>query len=112
MAGEFTRVLSGPRLKVPNGCWTHYIAPKYRGQRTKNNKRPICADGNVIADLPFRENPMNLYRGTGRDNWLPFGQTYYFMPGTGDQAQRLREQKQDKTDAEALFPAVVMDPIL
>jgi hypothetical protein len=31
-------------------------------------------------------------------------------PGTGDQAQRLREQKQDKTDAEAPFPAVVMGP--
>lgn len=110
MAREFTRVSADSHLEVPNSRWTGHIESKYRDQAPKDIKLPNGADGTVLGDLPPRENPMDLYGGKGRDNWQPFGQTYASTPGTGDQAQRISEMDLDKTDAEVLFPAVVVGP--
>ena len=96
--------------EVSNDRWTHRIDPKYRDQGPKAIVLPNGADASQIGDLPPRENPMDLYGGKGRDNWLPFGQKYSETPGTGEPSQRLQEQDMDKMDAEILFPAVFVGP--
>lgn len=110
MAREFTRISADSHLEVPNSRWAHRIDAKYRDSGPKDIKLANGADGSVVDGMPARENPMDLYGGKGRDLWQPFGQTYDSTPGTGDQAQRITEQDRDKTDAEVLFPAVVVGP--
>ena len=110
MAREYKRISADSHLEVSNDRWTHRIDPKYRDQGPKAIVLPNGADASQIGDLPPRENPMDLYGGKGRDNWLPFGQKYSETPGTGEPSQRLQEQDMDKMDAEILFPAVVVGP--
>ena len=110
MAREYKRISADSHLEVSNDRWTHRIDPKYRDQGPKAIVLPNGGDASQIGDLPPRENPMDLYGGKGRDNWLPFGQKYSETPGTGEPSQRLEEQDMDKLDAEILFPAVVVGP--
>lgn len=110
MAREYNRISADSHLEVPNARWTHRIDPKFRDQGPKDVKLENGADATVIGDMPPRENPMDLYGGKGRDQWLPYGQTYDSTPGTGGPDQRIKEQDMDKTDAEVLFPAVVVGP--
>jgi predicted TIM-barrel fold metal-dependent hydrolase len=110
MAREYKRISADSHLEVPNSRWTHRIDPKYRDQGPKDTKLENGADATVIGDMAPRENPMDLYGGKGRDQWLPYGQTYDSTPGTGSPSQRVKEQDMDNTDAEILFPAVVVGP--
>jgi predicted TIM-barrel fold metal-dependent hydrolase len=110
MAREYKRISADSHLEVSNDRWTHRIDPKYRDQGPKAIVLPNGADASQIGDLPPRENPMDLYGGKGREQWLPYGQKYADTPGTGEPSQRIKEQDMDKTDAEILFPAVVVGP--
>ena len=110
MAREYNRISADSHLEVPNARWTHRIDPKYRDVGPKDMVLPNGGDATIIGELSPRENPMDLYGGKGRDAWLPFGQKYAETPGTGEPSQRIEEQDRDKTDAEALFPAVVVGP--
>ncbi len=110
MAREYKRISADSHLEVPSERWTHRIDPKYRDQGPKSVVLENNGDATVIGDLAPRENPMDLYGGKGRDLWLPFGQKYADTPGTGEPSQRIQEQDMDNTDAEVLFPAVVVGP--
>jgi predicted TIM-barrel fold metal-dependent hydrolase len=110
MARQYKRISADSHLEVPNERWVHRIEKKYRDQAPRTVKLDDGADGTVIGDMPARQNPMDLYGGKGRDEWKPYGQTYDSTPGTGTARQRLAEQDKDKTDAEVLFPAVVVGP--
>ena len=110
MARTYNRISADSHLEVPCDRWTHRIAPKFRDQAPRTVTLDNGADGTVVGDLTPRENPMDLYGGKGRDSWMPYGQKYDDTPGTGPPAQRLKEQDMDKTDAEILFPAVVVGP--
>ena len=110
MARNYRRISADSHLEVPNERWTHRIAEEYRDRAPRTITLPDGADGTVIGEMTPRQNPMDLYGGKGRDTWKPFGQTYASTPGTGSPEQRLAEQDQDKTDAEVLFPAVVVGP--
>lgn len=110
MARDYKRISADSHLEVINERWTHRIDPKYRDQGPKSVVLANGGDGTVIGDMAPRENPMDLYGGKGRDLWVPFGQKYADTPGTGEPSQRIQEQDMDKTDAEVLFPAVVVGP--
>jgi predicted TIM-barrel fold metal-dependent hydrolase len=110
MAREYKRISADSHLEVSSDRWTHRINPKYRDEGPKSLVLPNGGDATQIGDLPPRENPMDLYGGKGRDKWLPYGQKYAETPGTGEPSQRVQEQDLDHTDAEVLFPAVVVGP--
>ncbi|MCI0888841.1 MAG: hypothetical protein J4N28_04370, partial [Chloroflexi bacterium] len=110
MAREYKRISGDSHLEVPNERWTHRVDAKYREDAPKTVTGDDGADTTVVAGLPARSNPMDLYGGSGRGEWVPFGRRYADTPGTGPPEQRLREQDQDKLDAEVLFPAVVCGP--
>ncbi|MCH7608489.1 MAG: amidohydrolase [Chloroflexi bacterium] len=112
MAREYKRISGDSHLEVPNERWTHRVDAKYRDDAPKTVTGDDGADTTVVAGLPARSNPMDLYGGSGRGDWVPFGRRYADTPGTGSPEQRLSEQDQDKLDAEVLFPAVVCGPRL
>ena len=112
MAREYKRISGDSHLEVANERWTHRVAPEYRDRAPRTVTAEDGGDATVLADMPPRQNPMDLYGGLGRDAWVPFGRRYADTPGTGPPEQRLKEQDRDKLDAEVLFPAVVCGPRL
>jgi uncharacterized protein len=104
-------VISGDgHTEVPAEMWTSRVPAKHRDLAPR---LVIKDNGNTawrMADFE-KENWGNLVGELAYDETVQGCWTYHFpdgtpRPGTGDGAQRLREQDQDGLDAEVLFPPV------
>jgi uncharacterized protein len=105
------QVFSGDgHTEVPAEMWTPRVPAKYRDLAPR---LVIKEDGTTawrMAEFE-RENWGNLVGELSYDETVPGCWTYTFpdgtpRPGTGDGAQRLRDQDADGIDAEVLFPPV------
>jgi len=104
-------VISGDgHTEVPAEAWTQRVPAKFREFAPR---LVVTENGNSawrMAEFE-KENWGNLVGELAYDETLPGCWTYHFpdgtpRPGTGDAAQRLREQDADGIDAEVLFPPV------
>jgi predicted TIM-barrel fold metal-dependent hydrolase len=97
-------------LEIDSKWWLPRVPAQYRDQAPKVVRLPDGGDAWLVEGQPMRQVPFDLYGGKGREVWKPYGQNYETTPGTGDAAQRLREQDTDKIDAEVLFPGQASGP--
>lgn len=112
MTRDYKCVSGDTHLEIPNERWTHRVDPKYRDRAPKSVRLDTGADATVFEDFPPLQNTFDIYGGQGRDTWYPAAQIYDTCAGTGSPEQRIKEQDMDGIDAEVMFPAVVLGPIL
>ncbi|HKD65830.1 MAG TPA: amidohydrolase family protein [Candidatus Binataceae bacterium] len=97
--------------------WAKYVPGKFQEHAPRLVRRE---DGSEVwrMDEWERENIANLYCGMRYNEFVGgLAGSYHFpdgspRPGTGDSAQRLREQDFDGIDAEVLYPPVYGPPFL
>lgn len=112
MARAYQVISGDSHLEIDSKPWVHRVSGKHRDQAPRIVRLPNGGDGWVVAGQAPKEVPFDLYGGLGREKWLPFGQSYEGMRGTGPPKQRLQEQDQGGLDAEVLFPNQVSGPKL
>jgi len=107
---KYQTISADGHLEVPLD-WSARVPSKYKDKAPRLVRNH---DGTEVwvMDQWTRDNVGNLYCGLPYDRYVPANAaTYHFpdgspRPGTGDAAQRLREQDADGIDAEVLFPPV------
>lgn len=111
MKRQYRYISGDSHLEVHPDNWRPRVPAKYREIAPRVVRMPDGGDAWVVEGQPFRQVAFDLYGGKGRDQWLPWGQTYETTPGaSGDPAERVRLQDQDGIDAEVLFPNQAAGP--
>jgi predicted TIM-barrel fold metal-dependent hydrolase len=95
-------------METPPDGWLRHLPEKYHDRAPRLIKLPEGGEGWLVEGLPLIHNGQNLAAGRtvkvrGESYWNADGSP---APGTGDAAQRLREQDLDAIDAEVLYPPV------
>jgi len=103
------RVISGDgHLEIPPDPWIRHVPEEHRDRAPRLIALREGGHGWIVEGSPLIHNGQNVTAGRpvkvrGGSYWEPDGTPF---PGTGDAAQRLREQDQDGLDAEVLYPPV------
>jgi predicted TIM-barrel fold metal-dependent hydrolase len=106
VARKYRTISGDSHLEIDSKHWIDRVPANYRGQAPRLVRLPDGSDAWAINNKVARPAAAaDLYGGKGRDKYVPFGATYEGTPGTGSPEQRLREQDQDRIDAEVLFPS-------
>jgi uncharacterized protein len=107
MTRRYEAISTDGHLEIPPDDYVPFIAPEYRDRAPRRVQTPEGGDSWLIEGSPLQHTASNLTAGQPvtrrRSHWNPDGSRF---PGTGDGAQRLREQDQDGIDAEILFPPI------
>lgn len=108
MARTLAVVSADGHLETPPDGWLRHLPAAYRDLAPRLVKLPDGGEAWLVEGLPMIHNGQNLAAGRtvrvkGASYWNPDGSP---GPGTGDGAQRLREQDADGIDAEVLYPPV------
>lgn len=95
-------------LEIPPDAWVRHIPAEHRDRAPRLVKLATGGEGWIVEGIPMIHNGQNVAGGRplkvlGGSYWDPDGTP---APGTGDAAQRLREQDVDGIDAEVLYPPV------
>lgn len=95
-------------LEIPPDAWVRHIPDEHRDRAPRLVKLRNGGEGWIVEGMPMIHNGQNVAGGRplkvlGGSYWEPDGSP---APGTGDAAQRLREQDLDGIDAEILYPPV------
>jgi predicted TIM-barrel fold metal-dependent hydrolase len=95
-------------LEIPPDAWMRHVASEYRDQAPRLVNLPAGGEGWLVEGSPMVHNGQNISAGRplrvkGQSYWNDDGSP---VAGTGDAAQRLREQDADGIDAEVLYPPV------
>jgi predicted TIM-barrel fold metal-dependent hydrolase len=101
-------------LETPPDAWLRHLPPAYRDLAPRLVHLPEGGEAWIVEGLPLVHNGQNLTAGgtlklTGASYWDAEGRP---APGTGDPAQRLREQDADGIDAEVLYPPVFIGKLI
>ena len=96
-------------LEIPPDPWIRHVPAEHRDRAPRLVKLRTGGEGWVVEGSPLIHNGQNVAAGRplkvkGGSYWEDDGVTP--VPGTGDAAQRLREQDLDGVDAEVLYPPV------
>ncbi len=96
-------------LEIPPDPWIRHVPAEHRDRAPRLVKLRTGGEGWIVEGSPLIHNGQNVAAGRplkvkGGSYWEPDGVTS--VPGTGDAAQRLREQDLDGVDAEVLYPPV------
>ncbi|HVM65774.1 MAG TPA: amidohydrolase family protein [Acidimicrobiales bacterium] len=96
-------------LEIPPGPWIRHVPAEHRDRAPRLVKLRTGGEGWIVEGSPLIHNGQNVAAGRplkvkGGSYWEEDGVTP--VPGTGDAAQRLREQDLDGVDAEVLYPPV------
>jgi predicted TIM-barrel fold metal-dependent hydrolase len=96
-------------LEIPPDPWMRHVPAEHRDRAPRLVKLRTGGEGWIVEGSPLIHNGQNVAAGRplkvkGGSYWEPDGVTP--VPGTGDAAQRLREQDLDGVDAEVLYPPV------
>lgn len=110
MARTYRFISGDSHLEIDSKWWLPRVPAQYRDQAPRVVRLPDGSDAWSVEGQTLRQIPFDLYGGKGRDVWKPWGQNYESTPGTGDGAQRIREQDIDGIDAEVLFPGQASGP--
>jgi predicted TIM-barrel fold metal-dependent hydrolase len=103
------QVISGDgHLEIPPEPWIRRVPEEHRDRAPRLVPLRDGGHGWIVEGSPLIHNGQNVTAGRpvkvrGGSYWEPDGTPF---PGTGDAAQRLREQDQDGIDAEVLYPPV------
>jgi uncharacterized protein len=103
------QVISGDgHLEIPPDPWIRHVPEEFRERAPRLVPLREGGHGWIVEGSPLIHNGQNVTAGRpvkvrGGSYWEPDGTPF---PGTGDGAQRLREQDEDGLDAEVLFPPV------
>jgi len=97
-------------LELPMDRLLPFIPKQYHDRAPRLVKLRDGGEALMVEGWPLIRNGSNLLAGrkqdtTGISYWMPDGSS---SPGTGNAAQRLREQDQAGIDAEVLFPPVFL----
>jgi predicted TIM-barrel fold metal-dependent hydrolase len=108
MARHYRVVSADGHLEVPPDGWLAHVPDEHRERAPRLVRLRTGGEGWVVEGMPMIHNGQNVAAGRplkvlGGSYWDPDGTP---VPGTGDGAQRLREQDRDGIDAEVLFPPV------
>lgn len=107
MTRTYNLISSDGHLEIPAYDFAPYISETFRDRAPRLVKTPEGGDSWLIEGSPLQHTTSNLAAGRPvkrRSSHLNEDGTRF--PGTGDGAQRLREQDEDGLDAEILFPPV------
>jgi len=106
VARKYRTISGDSHLEIDSKHWIGRVPASYRDQAPRLVRLPDGSDAWAINNKIARPAAAaDLYGGKGRDLYIPFGAKYEGTPGTGSPDQRLREQDQDRIDAEVLFPS-------
>jgi uncharacterized protein len=103
------RIISADgHLEIPPDAWIRHVPEEHRDRAPRLIKLRGGGEGWIVEGMPIIHNGQNVAAGRpvkvlGGSYWDEDGTP---VPGTGDAAQRLREQDQDGIDAEVLYPPV------
>jgi len=103
------QVISGDgHLEIPPDPWIRHVPDEHRDRAPRLIALREGGYGWLVEGSPLIHNGQNVTSGRpvkvrGGSYWEEDGTPW---PGTGDAAQRLREQDQDGIDAEVLYPPV------
>jgi predicted TIM-barrel fold metal-dependent hydrolase len=107
VARTYQAISTDGHLEIPPDDYRPFIAEAYRDRAPRRVETPEGGDSWLIEGAPLQHTASNLTAGQPitrrRSHWNPDGSRF---PGTGDGAQRLREQDQDGLDAEIMFPPI------
>ena len=108
MERHYRVVSADGHLEVPPDGWLAHVPDEHRERAPRLVRLRTGGEGWVVEGMPMIHNGQNVAAGRplkvlGGSYWDPDGTP---VPGTGDGAQRLREQDRDGIDAEILFPPV------
>jgi predicted TIM-barrel fold metal-dependent hydrolase len=108
MERHYQVVSADGHLEVPPDGWLAHVPDEHRERAPRLVPLRSGGEGWIVEGMPMIHNGQNVAAGRplkvlGGSYWDPDGSP---VPGTGDGAQRLREQDQDGIDAEILFPPV------
>ncbi len=103
------QVISGDgHLEIPPDPWIRHVPEEHRDRAPRLIPLREGGHGWIVEGSPLIHNGQNVTAGRpvkvrGGSYWESDGTPF---PGTGDAAQRLREQDLDGIDAEVLYPPV------
>ena len=103
------QVISGDgHLEIPPEPWIRHVPEEHRDRAPRLVPLREGGHGWIVEGSPLIHNGQNVTAGRpvkvrGGSYWEDDGTPF---PGTGDAAQRLREQDLDGIDAEVLYPPV------
>ena len=102
MANRY-RVISGDgHIEISPDMWTHRVPKEWRDRAPRLVKLPNGGDGVVMEGRDTYVLGLAM-GGKPYEQRNVVGEVYEDNPGTGDPAQRVREQDQDGVDAEILY---------
>lgn len=102
MARKYRVISADSHLEISPDCWTRRVPAKYRDRAPRLVKLPTGGDGIIVENRPLYVVGLAV-TGKPYEHHALTGVTYEGNPGTGSPDQRLREQDQDRVDAEVLF---------
>jgi predicted TIM-barrel fold metal-dependent hydrolase len=108
VARTYSIISCDGHLEIPPDAWLRHVPPEHRDRAPRLIHLAGGGEGWIVEGMPIIHNGQNVSAGRplkvlGQSYWNDDGTP---VAGTGDAAQRLREQDFDGIDAEVLFPPV------
>jgi len=108
MARRYQVISGDGHLEIPPEPWIRHVPEEHRDRAPRLVPLREGGHGWIVEGSPLIHNGQNVTAGRpvkvrGGSYWEDDGTPF---PGTGDAAQRLREQDLDGIDAEVLYPPV------
>jgi uncharacterized protein len=108
MARTYSVISCDGHLEIPPDAWLRHVPLEHRDRAPRLVHLAGGGEGWIVEGMPIIHNGQNVSAGRplkvlGQSYWNDDGTP---AAGTGDAAQRLREQDFDGIDAEVLYPPV------
>ena len=108
MSRKYEVIAGDGHLEIPRDPWIRHVPAEHLDRAPRLIQLREGGYGWIVEGSPLIHNGQNVTSGRpvkvrGGSYWEEDGTPW---PGTGDAAQRLREQDQDGLDAEVLYPPV------
>jgi predicted TIM-barrel fold metal-dependent hydrolase len=108
MTKTYSVISCDGHLEIPPDAWLRHVPPEHRDRAPRLVHLAGGGEGWIVEGMPIIHNGQNVSAGRplrvlGQSYWNDDGTP---AAGTGDAAQRLREQDFDGIDAEVLYPPV------
>jgi len=105
---KYNVISADAHLETPPTDWVERMPAHLRSEAPQVVKLDTGGDGVSVAGKPPAPLGLQLTGGQKFNEFVTRGRSFSDkLPGSGDPAQRLREQDQDGTDAELMYCAVV-----
>ena len=112
MSRHYRYISADGHFESPPEQWTHRVPKQYRDRAPRRIKLANGGDGLLIEGRPLVYGGTSQYAGRPPETFDPAVLDFDSTPGCGSAQQRLREQDQDRIDAEVLFALDVRNPAI